>query len=217
MPSRSDPPFTRRGISATECLVHLIRHARRADDSRAYNALLPLLLARCEAILNNKIDSEMPGAVELREDILGDLAELFAIDGTEDDDHKLDFFEIRFNMAFSTFRITRVRQALGRSEVQLPEPSGKIELPNRKQTTKSLRVSTNSKPMTEIPKTAFSGTGPSGDYRLTPRRTQSGRPGLSARLYAEVAGKLCDVNDDTIRNRLKRVFAKLSKKLKEDA
>jgi RNA polymerase sigma factor (sigma-70 family) len=196
----------------------LIRHARHADDSRAYNALLPLLLARCEAILNNKIDSEMPGAVELREDILGDFAELFAIDGTEHDRHKLNFFEIRFNMAFSTFRITRVRQALGRSEVPLPEPSEEIELTEQeadKEVTKRLD---------ELQ--ADDGNPEGRVFRKQVLQAIIDLPPDERRAVVlvyllgstrEAAAKLCDVDERTIRNRLKRAFAKLSKKLKEDA
>jgi hypothetical protein len=92
----------------SECLLHLVREARRRHDDAARYALLPLLLARVEANLNAKVDGQIPGAVELREDILGDFAELFAIDGSPDDRHELDFFEVRFNMAFFTFRATRV-------------------------------------------------------------------------------------------------------------
>ena len=70
-----------------------------------------------------------PGAVELREDILGDFAELFAIDGSPDDRHELDFFEVRFNRAFFTFRATRVRSELAHlnSQTPLPEPSDEID------------------------------------------------------------------------------------------
>lgn len=52
----------------SECLLHLIRNARRRDDEAAYNALLPLLLARCEANLNSHVASTIPGARELRRD-----------------------------------------------------------------------------------------------------------------------------------------------------
>lgn len=112
----------------SECLVHRIREARRRGDDAARDALLPLLLARCEANLNAKVDGQIAGAVELKEDILGDFAELFAIDGTPDDRHELDFFEVRFNRAFFTFRATRVRAEIAHlnSQTSLPEPSEEI-------------------------------------------------------------------------------------------
>src|SRR5262249_37204681 len=77
---RHDPEYL-----PSECLVHLIREAERRGDDRARDALLPLLLARCEANLNAKVDGQIAGAVQLREDILGDFAELFAIDGSAED------------------------------------------------------------------------------------------------------------------------------------
>ena len=45
----------------SECLLHLIREARRRHDDAARDALLPLLLARCEANLNAKVDGQIPG------------------------------------------------------------------------------------------------------------------------------------------------------------
>jgi hypothetical protein len=78
----------------SECLVHLIREAKRRGDDAARDALLPLPLARCDANLNAKVDGQIAGAVQLREDILGDFAELLAIDGSAEDRHELDFFEV---------------------------------------------------------------------------------------------------------------------------
>jgi hypothetical protein len=114
----------------SECLVHLIREAIRRRNDAARDAFFPLLLARCEANLNTKVDGQIAGAVELRQDILGDFAELFAIDGSPDDCHELDFFEVRFNRAFATFRITRVRSELSHlnSQMPLPETSDEITL-----------------------------------------------------------------------------------------
>jgi hypothetical protein len=117
----------------SECLVHLIREAIRRRDDAARDALRPLLFARCEAHLNAKIDGQIAGAVELRADILGDFAEFLAIDGSPDDRHELDFFEVRFNRAFATFRITRVRSELSHlnNQTPLPEPSDEIALIER--------------------------------------------------------------------------------------
>jgi hypothetical protein len=106
----------------SECLLHLIRSARGRDDERAYSALLPLLLARCEANLNAHVASTISGAGELRRDILGDFAELIAIDGTAEDTHKLDYYEVHFNGAFAAFRNTRVRDELGYQRRHPPTP-----------------------------------------------------------------------------------------------
>ena len=107
----------------SECLLHLIRDARRRDDDKAFEALLPLLLARCEANLNSRVNSTIPGAKELRREILAEFAELIAIDGTSEDTHKLDYFEVYFNSAFASFRKTRVRDELTRQNRQLPTPA----------------------------------------------------------------------------------------------
>ena len=94
---------------SSECLVHLTRQAIRTDDGTAYNALLPLLLERCRANLNKYVVASVPNAEHLRETILCDFAALFAMDGTVDDKFwALDFFECRFNLAFASFRQTRV-------------------------------------------------------------------------------------------------------------
>ena len=97
---------------------------RRRDDERAFNSLLPLLLARCEANLNARVDSKLRQAPQLRKEILGDFAEFIAIDGAN-----LDFFEIRFHKAFATFRDTRVRkeQTYQHSQTTMPEIPDGIE------------------------------------------------------------------------------------------
>lgn len=107
---------------SSECLLHLIREAGRRGDDAARDALLPLLLARCTINLYAKVDGAIAGAPQLREDILGEFAELFAIDGSPLDRHELDFFEVRFNMGFARFRISRVRAALSLQNNQAPWP-----------------------------------------------------------------------------------------------
>src|ERR1041384_7698722 len=91
----SDPDYV-----PSECIVHLIRAARRREDEPAMTALLPPLLRRCESILISKISQDLPNVDEIREEVLGQLSELFAADGGGDNPNKLDFFEARFNLAF---------------------------------------------------------------------------------------------------------------------
>jgi hypothetical protein len=110
----------------SEILVYLIREARRNGQEEAQSKLLVQLLERCAAILISKVpDSGIATAPQLREDILGDFAELFGTDGSLQDRHELDFYEVRFNLAFRTFRITRVRTELDRlnSTRALPDPA----------------------------------------------------------------------------------------------
>jgi hypothetical protein len=101
---------------ASECLVHVIREARRRGDGNVTNALLPLLLGRCEGTLCSKLPDTFPFAAELREEVIGQLAELFAQDGTGDNPDELDFYEVRFNSALRTLRIDIVRKQTPRIE-----------------------------------------------------------------------------------------------------
>jgi hypothetical protein len=107
------------GYLPSESLLHLIREAGRRGDDRSRNGLLPLLLERCHANLNNKVDDDIPNAERLRRDILNEFGELFAIDGSPDDKLALDFFEVRFNLAFKNFRIDRVRAVLDEHRMQV--------------------------------------------------------------------------------------------------
>ena len=205
----------------SECLVHLVREAIRRRDDAARDALLPLLLARCEANLNAKVDGQIAGAVELREDILGDFAELFAIDGSPDDHHELDFFEVRFNMAFATFRITRVRSEFSHlnSQVPLPEPSDEIALIEQELVDEVLAKLAD-----------LQGGGANPEDRVFRKQVFEAIKALPADQRKAVvlvhllgfkqesenpdettAATLCDVDARTIRNRLKRAFATLSK------
>jgi DNA-directed RNA polymerase specialized sigma24 family protein len=180
-----------------------------------------LLLARCEANLNAKVDGQIPGAVELREDILGEFGELFAIDATPDGCHELDFFEVRFNRAFFTFRATRVRSGLDHlnSQTRLPEPSNEIELIEQELDDEVLaRISD------------LQGVGANPEDRLFRKQVFDAIKALPADQRKAVAlvyllgfqqgsedpsettaATLCGVDARTIHNRLKRAFATLSK------
>jgi hypothetical protein len=117
----ADPGYLR-----SECLVYLIREARRRDDIETMNSLLAALFCRCHNILKSKVpDGSLPAAAELREDILGELGTLFALDGQKDDKGHLDFFECRFNLAFMALRISIVRKAQADADVLVPLPDGR--------------------------------------------------------------------------------------------
>jgi DNA-directed RNA polymerase specialized sigma24 family protein len=107
------------GFLPLECLVHLIRSALRTGDHERVNSLLPWLLKRCETILKKKIPAELvPNVHDLREEIIGDLAVLFAEDSC-DPKQRLDFFECRFNFAFRTFRAPYIKRAREEKEARL--------------------------------------------------------------------------------------------------
>jgi DNA-directed RNA polymerase specialized sigma24 family protein len=206
---------------ASECLVHLIREAWRSGNEQARDELLQLLLLRCVAILNSKVSHSICTAQQLREDILGDFAELFAKDASSQDQRELDFYEVRFNQAFSTFRITRVRAELDRlnSTRDLPDPACPevavddeilARLSDRNRTTcdaeeivfrKQVHYAINALPRDEREAIVL--------CHLMGLKEESQDPN------ERTAANVCGVTGRTIRNRLTKAFEKLSR-LKED-
>jgi hypothetical protein len=100
------------GYLRSECLVHLIRHAHRNGDDRSRDAILPVLLGRCEAILGTKVLDRLPNATQLREDVLSEFCELLLADGAGDQPDELDFYECKFNLAFRTLRLDVIEREL---------------------------------------------------------------------------------------------------------
>jgi len=205
----------------SECLVHIIREARRRGDDAARDALLPLLLARCEANLNAKVDGKIAGAVELREDILGDFVELFAVDGSPDDHHELDFFEVRFNRGFFIFRATRVRSELTHlnSQTPLPEPSEEITLIEQELNDEVLARLADLQGVEGNPEDLLFRKQVSDAIKALPEDQRKavvlvhllGFKQGSENPNETTAATLRGVDERTIRNRLKRAFATLSK------
>ncbi len=110
---------------SSECLVHLIRESRRREDDDCLNAVLPVLLGRCEAILEAKVAGSLPGAEDLREDVLSQFGELLASDGNGVHADALDMYEVRFNLAFRTLRIDAVRREERRVKPRVTLPEGR--------------------------------------------------------------------------------------------
>ncbi|MFC7694450.1 hypothetical protein ACFQY5_38630 [Paeniroseomonas aquatica] len=100
------------GFLRSECLVHLIRHAHRNGDDKTRDVVLPVLLGRCEAILDTKISDLLPNAAQLRDEVLSDLCELLLTDGAGDQPDELDFYECKFNLAFRTLRLDVIERQL---------------------------------------------------------------------------------------------------------
>jgi RNA polymerase sigma factor (sigma-70 family) len=204
----------------SECLIHLIRDARWRDDKTAMNTLLPPLLDRCEANLKSKVpDGQIATAADLREQILGDFAELFAVDGSPHDRYQLDFFEIRFNMAFARFRITRVRAELSRLGlfVQLPEEFDDVAAKESRAGSDVLaRLSRLYRASTDPEDRVFRKQLVAAIIALPPDERKAIVLCHLLGFKQEAAAEVCDVDSRTIRNRLKRAASKLSR-FKEDA
>lgn len=106
------------GYLKTECIVHLIRDAKRSANRTRMNRLVNVLFKRCAANLRSTVDDELPGAEELREEIMSQLVELFAVDGTPDDKLALDYYEIRFDSAFQKLRVNAIRAHIVQHQVE---------------------------------------------------------------------------------------------------
>ena len=105
------------GHLRSECLVHLVREGRRSGNQMLMTAVLPILLGRCEANLRVTVaDGAIPDSANLRQEILDDLTELFVMDGSGDFSDELDFYECKFNKAFRALRIDAIRRAERRSK-----------------------------------------------------------------------------------------------------
>lgn len=198
----------------SECLVHLIREARRRDDEATMNALLPPLLERCKGILLHNVSDEIPNAAFLRDEILGQFAELFANDGHDENHDELDFFEVRFNSAFMTLRFDILREetkAYTRHillpDTQESEPIGdgeyfvslseKLLIPATQES--SLALKTLIKAIKSLPPDELNAV----VLRVMGYEEESEDPNKTT------VATLCGVTGRTIRNRLNRATKKL--------
>ena len=201
----------------SECLVHLVREAIRTENQGRINLVLPRLLSRCEAILRAKLSNdEFPDAESLREEILGEFSEMLASEAAGKHSNELDFYEIRFNLAFRTFRIALVRAERNRTKnvMGLPEPSmgsgeenydevlarlsREMQIPATQESAVSLReIYEAIKALPADERDAFI------HCQVMGYKVESEDPGQIT------AAILCNCSGRTIRNRLARAAAKL--------
>lgn len=92
----------------SETLVYLIREGLRTGNRRISNIALEALLKRCFDVLRRKISSAYVERETLCEDIVGELIVLFAKDAAGKQTG-LDYYECKFNHAFSGLRIDMLR------------------------------------------------------------------------------------------------------------
>ena len=98
----------------SECLVYFIRDAGRQGDHDTMNSLLQTLLTRCGGNLFRKVpDYKYPKADEIHEKVLAEFVDLFVVDLYGDKNDELDFYECRFNYAFRALRIDVLRSEAG--------------------------------------------------------------------------------------------------------
>jgi RNA polymerase sigma factor (sigma-70 family) len=217
IPQRASP-----GFMPLECLVHLIREGRRRGDTKTMNALLNVLFERCEAILNSKITvDDVENAEEVREEILGDFSVLFAEDETEfDRSNRLDFFECRFNRAFLTFRIPYIERGREHSETIRPMPQERGDPDHQSDddilsyVAEAFRTPANQENyvLQNAVRRAVRAL-PVDEQRAVVLRYFYGLPEESEKPSVTSVASVCGVTGRTIRYRLERALAKLSRQL----
>lgn len=98
------------GYVPSEVLTHFLRRAWAAGARSEFKQIFALLMKRVGQSLCSTIsDSRMAGAQGIREEIMGRFAERIAKD-CNGRFARLDFFEVRFDLAFARFRKTVLRQ-----------------------------------------------------------------------------------------------------------
>jgi len=213
----------------SECMVHLIRHARRGWNNEktsppTVNALLPALLRRCEGNLRKHVSNDIPNAEDIRQDVLDALVDLFVVEGTAEDNNALDFYEVRFNLAFRKLRITHLNRALAdiNARVTLPSHLDEEEMPERDIDEELLgRLSDL---VRDTPENATFRIQVLREIMTLPFEERQalilchylGYEEESPDLTKKTAATICKVTGRTIRNRIQRALQKLSR-LKEDA
>ena len=211
-----------RGYLRTETLVHLLRNAFRSADVDCRDAVLPVLLGRCEAILKYMISERLPNSEKIREQTLSDFGELLAADAVDTQSEELDYYECQFLQAFRTLRITAVRSELAaiNRATALPEDDDPIETDGNVE-----YANDHCSPITEAFHTqstsdnaAFREQLLDAIYELPPEERNAvvlvhglGFDEESDDPKKETAATLCNCTGRTIRNRLNRAAEKLSK------
>lgn len=229
---QDDMPTLRRRLSVTdkaspeyllsECLIHIFRDAFRAGDDQRRDAVLVVLLGRCEAILKAKISDRVPNADVLRDYVLSEFSDLLASDGTGEMPDELDFYECKFNLAFRALYVDVLRQELPKVNLneELPDDRDKgdpdayedpyVDVPEELRTRatqldllsmKDLRRAIDALPPDECKAVIL--------CHVMGYKEESEDPDQIT------AATLCDCTGRTIRNRLSRAAAKLLK-FKED-
>lgn len=98
------------GHVPSEALVYFLRKAWTEGAQAEFEKIFRILLRRVDQSLSSVIsDSRISGARGIREEISGRFAERIAKD-CKGRSGLLDFYEIRFDKAFATFRTSALRQ-----------------------------------------------------------------------------------------------------------
>jgi RNA polymerase sigma factor (sigma-70 family) len=100
--------------------LYLAREAaRRSKDAHDFNALVRTLVTRCVAMVRAGISDRLRYADDARNEIIDQLMDLIAIDGSPEGKNLLDYFEVNFDHGLKTLRVNVVRahRALAAKEI----------------------------------------------------------------------------------------------------
>jgi DNA-directed RNA polymerase specialized sigma24 family protein len=118
----------------SECLVYLLREAVLDPDQGWFDRLCSALLGRCAHNLRWSIRAgTLPDAESVREEILGAFA-LRLAEALRLDPERLDPFEVMFDLAFVAFRRDQLRRETKRVQREPsfdPAPSDDSDAPDR--------------------------------------------------------------------------------------
>ncbi len=207
------------GYLKSECLVHLIRQTLRAGQQAKADVALTVLLMRCEAMLRVKIpDDALADAASVREEIISQFGELFAMEVGDPTLNELDFYECRFNLAFRALRVDCVRSEVARlnhlAPLTLFGDSDEIEADDDV----FARVSEAFRSPATQESTLFLDDLWGAINRLPPDQREAvilvhvmGHKEESKFPNEVTAATICDVDGRTIRNRLKRAAVNLAR------
>lgn len=99
-----------------ECLVHIVREASRSGEEQLRNAAVKGLLARCDRMLKLMVSGSLPDADEIRETVLHRFSVVLARGVVNDRGNELDYYECNFYGAFLALNRSIVRTELNKDE-----------------------------------------------------------------------------------------------------
>ncbi len=108
------------GYVPSEALTYFLRRANTTGAKDEFKQIFGLLMKRVgQSLFATVSDSRMAGAQDIREEVMGRFAERIAKD-CNGRFAMLDFFEVRFDLAFARFRKTVLRQIGPASVLTMP-------------------------------------------------------------------------------------------------
>jgi hypothetical protein len=203
----------------SESLVHLIRRAIETGDEGMSGCILPVLLRRCERQMQNMLTGNGIDRMSFCEEVLSAFSELLARDG--DGSSELDFYECRFNQAFRFFRLDILNAEKRRM-------SGNLHLPEQgdahvsREIDRAVSAAPDSKTTEDyvLSRELLRAIDqlPAEERRALVLVKLLGFETESADQKKATAATLCGVSGRTIRTRLSKASAKLSRfKSEQDA